>query len=1111
MKPKKTALLHSVIALLLCVSMLVGTTFAWFTDEVKSGVNKITAGNLDVDVVTADGKSIQDKATLFDEIERWEPGVVAYENLTVVNLGNLALKYQMKVNFDNASPAKNGKTLADALNVAIVPGGVDASLSREELIASLDGKWQDLVSFTQSGKLDSDKNLLADAETSDTYGVVIYWKPTAEDNDFNMNNADQGTVLTIDLGIDLFATQLDAEEDSFGDDYDVNAPTLITVNGTFYDTFEEAAAALAAASGNVAIMMNNVEHAAASGHGLVIPENVNAALDVRGYVSLTGAAGGAGIWVSEGASLTVTGDTLIAKGNAGVDDNQGGSGIGGPGNITIDGVKALTAEGYGKHAYGIGGTNTTVVIKNAGSVSAKGGYVADLGMDYQKNDQWLKKVPEGGPAIGGIHVTIEASTIKSAIGGGKAAGIGSQFWQATNIVIKDSTILKAVGGASGAGIGGGRANNDNTIDITVKIDNSTVSAQGGLFAAGIGTGYSSDLTRYTGVDIQITGNSKIAAVGGVNGAGIGTGYHVGRLTGSIDGSVDLVGTKAGQTVQLDLAWGFTNTVAQDIGYGSVHMDRGEWNNADGTQEQVTFTVAGVVIDEPAYVKTVSSDEELKAALTADRQYIVVDLTANVTYQVSSWNTYAMGTAKTRSITINGNGNTITFDLRDSDWSHVTTNGARLILNDLNIQSSGYNSGHWKRNGVAFGCELEMNQVTSCPIILENNAKLTNTTLNCTGSVYALWIYAEDIDVAIDGLTVNGGRGIKIADEDADVAKVDLSIKNADFNTEEKAAILVTSTAGAEIHLSNVDIQDVKADNVNEVWVDEDRSAYSSKVKVVGGSKFVEGTKIFEVATVAALRDLLTNNTDAGSGDNMIRLTEDLDMTGVDWKPVKVAGYTGAGVITLDGAGHTIKNLNAPLFAGGFAGNSGIVIKNLTIADSQIVSANTIGSGAFIESVDSMQSITLDNCHLKNSTVTGGNGSRTGGLIGWTAGYNNVNDGPVKTYVTITNCSVIGCTITCNGSVGGIYGHAGNNAWTYSVVENCTVMDCNLNSTKTSDWRVGVVVGTANVGELTIANITESGNTMTQTGLTAPAGQSNLYGRFVPVDTGKLFIDGVEIQ
>ena len=97
------------------------------------------------------------------------------------------------------------------------------------------------------------------------------------------------------------------------------------------------------------------------------------------------------------------------------------------------------------------------------------------------------------------------------------------------------------------------------------------------------------------------------------------------------------------------------------------------------------------------------------------------------------------------------------------------------------------------------------------------------------------------------------------------------------------------------------------------------------------------------------------------------------------------------------------------------------------------------------------------------------------------------------------------------SLGGIIGHAGASDYTWVTVEDCTVTGCELTSTDDGGWRVGVVVGTANVGELTISGITESGNTLSQTGKTAPAGQSNLYGRFVPGTTGKLVIDGTEIH
>ena len=284
-------------------------------------------------------------------------------------------------------------------------------------------------------------------------------------------------------------------------------------------------------------------------------------------------------------------------------------------------------------------------------------------------------------------------------------------------------------------------------------------------------------------------------------------------------------------------------------------------------------------------------------------------------------------------------------------------------------------------------------------------------------------------------------------------------------------------------------------------------------EVIGADSYVVFPRDKFIETAADLKSALEAAGAANAGNTTVVLKKDaeIDMTDVEWEPIYVNGYQGADIVTFIGNGAVITGLKAPLFAGGFAGGSGIVIKDLTIKDSDIVSTNTLGSGAFIESIDSMDKIELTNCHLLDSTVTGGAGSRTGGLIGWTAGYNNQNDGPVKTNVTIDNCSVIGCTIQCDGSVGGINGHAGNNAWTYTTISNCTIKNNNLNSTDDGDWRTGVVVGTANVGEVTINNITESGNTLTQTGKTAPEGyKRNYYGRFVGGSTGKLIIDGCAI-
>lgn len=271
---------------------------------------------------------------------------------------------------------------------------------------------------------------------------------------------------------------------------------------------------------------------------------------------------------------------------------------------------------------------------------------------------------------------------------------------------------------------------------------------------------------------------------------------------------------------------------------------------------------------------------------------------------------------------------------------------------------------------------------------------------------------------------------------------------------------------------------------------------------------VRGTKPV-VMTTAELRATLTAFTSAGSGDNVIEIGKDIVLKeGETWTPAKVDGYHGAGVVTVLGNGHKISGLNAPLFAGGFAGNSGIVVKDLTLDGVKINDATSnLGIGAFVCDVDSMPTIELDNCHLTNSEIISTGGARVGGLIGWTSGYNKPNDGPVDTYIKITKCSVEGCKISAKGSVGGIIGHAGCNPATYHTISDCTVKNCVLTSTDDGGWRVGVVVGTANVGKLTINNITESGNTITQTGKTAPE-HSNLYGRFVPGSTGELVIDGV---
>ncbi|MBQ8849420.1 MAG: hypothetical protein IJ011_03690, partial [Clostridia bacterium] len=148
---------------------------------------------------------------LFDDVELWEPGAVVYETLEVVNEGTLALKYQLSVNVANATATTDGKTLADVLKVGVIDGGATIT-DRDALIGEVKD-WSSLASFTENGDLE--------IKESYVYTVVIYWEPSENDNEFNMNNDNKVDALTVEIGVNLYATQLDSESDSFGKDYDV--------------------------------------------------------------------------------------------------------------------------------------------------------------------------------------------------------------------------------------------------------------------------------------------------------------------------------------------------------------------------------------------------------------------------------------------------------------------------------------------------------------------------------------------------------------------------------------------------------------------------------------------------------------------------------------------------------------------------------------------------------------------------------------------------------------------------------------------------------------------------------------------------------------------------
>jgi len=211
-KSTKHALVSSVVALFLCFTMLLGTTYAWFTDSVTSSSNIIRSGNLDVEMYWAKGTEALDTATWTDAStgaifnnDLWEPGYVEVRHIKIENKGSLALKYKVNI-------VANGDVseLADVIDVyyidpaqQIESRSLDTMIPMGTLSAMLDNMGG--ASSTAMG------NLLAGEEHTVT--IALKMQETA-------GNEYQNKSIGTDFSVKLNATQYNYENDSFGEDYD---------------------------------------------------------------------------------------------------------------------------------------------------------------------------------------------------------------------------------------------------------------------------------------------------------------------------------------------------------------------------------------------------------------------------------------------------------------------------------------------------------------------------------------------------------------------------------------------------------------------------------------------------------------------------------------------------------------------------------------------------------------------------------------------------------------------------------------------------------------------------------------------------------------------------
>ena len=299
MKTQRKQLLFSIISLMLCFSMLLGTTYAWFTDSVTSVDNIIKAGNLDIamywnDDLSDNWKNVEEpnNQKIFD-YDKWEPGYTEVRYVKIVNEGNLAFKYTMDI-----LPLGAVSALANVIDVYFLDPAVKIT-DRTRLTAPVGTLAQVIAgNIPASGKLEN-------KDDSVTVGIALKMREDA-------GNEYQGLSIGDSFTVQLMATQLASEQDAFDNKYDEQAPMPSIDQSASADVTLDA-------SGNVASEVTIAGEAASA----TVPAGVKAA---EGTTSMT---------------LTVS-EILDSKANVVVEENE-------------------TAASLDVHVKGVAADNTTPI------------------------------------------------------------------------------------------------------------------------------------------------------------------------------------------------------------------------------------------------------------------------------------------------------------------------------------------------------------------------------------------------------------------------------------------------------------------------------------------------------------------------------------------------------------------------------------------------------------------------------------------------------------------------------------------------------------------------------------------------------------------------------
>ena len=226
-KTTKRSLVASVLALVMCVTMLVGTTFAWFTDTASTGVNKIQAGTLKMKVEyskdMAEWKEVSADKAAFDNDALWEPGRTEVVYFRVSNVGKLALRYNFDAKVNSYSPGINADDQAFNLGDYVMFGYADTTEAFSNREAAIAAVAQNAQLIEQKDIAVKNSEVVLPGESTAVFALVMYM-PTTVGNE--ANNVDKNREPGLEMGIVVNATQATVENDSFGNTYDADAPKV---------------------------------------------------------------------------------------------------------------------------------------------------------------------------------------------------------------------------------------------------------------------------------------------------------------------------------------------------------------------------------------------------------------------------------------------------------------------------------------------------------------------------------------------------------------------------------------------------------------------------------------------------------------------------------------------------------------------------------------------------------------------------------------------------------------------------------------------------------------------------------------------------------------------